>query len=343
MPSNNNDRLTHDELSVLCWELAKLNKAGIPWADSAELLLENTDSRRIRLVLEAMRSKMPLGAPLTQVLEETGQFPDYLLHMIKIGEISGRLDQVLEALSLYYKRESALAATIRSAVTYPCVMATLISLIFLILVIRVLPVFSQVFSLLGTGVPPVLLSLMRPDSFGRYLLIGFALLLLAGAILALILFRSERGVKLFSRGAVAACVGRARFSSSMSLMLSSGLPLDEAMERTKVLLSDSPLADAFASCKEKMDSGLSFPKAVSEAGIFTGLEAGMLTMGFRTGNSEAAMNELAERNQEEADLQLNRLLSRFEYALVIILCGSVGLILLSVMLPLLSMLSSIGG
>ena len=255
----------------------------------------------------------------------------------------GRRDQVLSALSDYYRRESAPLDAIRRAVTYPAVMATLIALVFLVLVSRVLPVFSQVFSQLGAGLSPVAAALLSSGSTGQIIAYILSGLLLAGAGALLLFFRGERGVRLFSRGATVEAVARGRFSSAMALMLQSGLPLDEAMERTSELLEGSPLAERFLDCRRRVSEGASFPCAVEDAGVLTGLQAGLLAAGFRTGVSEEAMAELARRCQAEADERLSRLLSRFEYLLVIVLCAAVGLVLLSVMLPLLGVLSAIGG
>lgn len=186
-------------------------------------------------------------------------------------------------------------------------------------------------------------ALLGSGSTGQIIAYILSGLLLAGAVALLLFFRGERGVRLFSRGATAEAVARGRFSSAMALMLQSGLPLDEAMERTSELLEGSPLAERFLDCRRRVSEGASFPCAVENAGVLTGLQAGLLSAGFRTGVSEEAMAELARRCQAEADERLSRLLSRFEYLLVIVLCAAVGLVLLSVMLPLLGVLSAIGG
>ena len=335
--------LTADELSVLCWQLSLLSRAGVPWTECAGLLLEDGQPPRVKAALTQLQGPLSEGVPLSSAMEAAGTFPPYLLLMVEIGQLSGRLDQVLSALSDYYRRESATLDAIRRAVTYPAVMAALIALVFLVLVSRVLPVFSQVFSQLGAGLSPVAAALLGSGSTGQIIAYILSGLLLAGAVALLLFFRGERGVRLFSRGATAEAVARGRFSSAMALMLQSGLPLDEAMERTSELLEGSPLAERFLDCRRRVSEGASFPCAVEDAGVLTGLQAGLLSAGFRTGVSEEAMAELARRCQAEADERLSRLLSRFEYLLVIVLCAAVGLVLLSVMLPLLGVLSAIGG
>lgn len=173
-------------------------------------------------------------------------------------------------------------------------------------------------------------------------------LLAVGAVILLVLSRRQGAgaqsveARLLGKGKAAQAVDRSRFSSAMALMLSSGLPLDEAMERTVHLLEGSALAPALKDCQSRMEQGEDFYKAVTACGLLDGLQAGLLGAGFRSGVPEQAMEELASRCSEEADERLSSLLSRLEFALVLLLCIAVGLVLLSVMLPLLGVLTAIG-
>ena len=343
MNQTNAKTLTADELSALCWQMAQLGKAGVPWSECAALLLEDSQPPRLRAALERLREPLSMGEPLSAAMEQAGDYPPYLLRMVAIGQAAGRLDRVLSALSDYYRREAATLDAIRRAVTYPAVMAALIALVFLVLVARVLPVFSRVFAQMGAGLSPAAAVLLGSGSGVKYAAYALAALLLLAAAALILLFRGERGLRLLGRGKAAEAIARGRFTSAMALMLQSGLPMDEALDRTGQLLSDSPLAPAFADCRRRTEEGTSFPRAVEESGLLGGLLAGLLSAGFRTGAPEEAMAEIARRCQNEADEHLSRLLSRFEYGLVIALCAAVGLVLLSVMLPLLGVLSSIGG
>lgn len=335
--------LPGDELSALCWQLAQLCRAGIPFQDSASILLQDAAAPRVRAVLERMAPPLAAGEPLSVAMEEAGGFPPYLLRMVVIGQTAGRLEQVLLALSDYYRRESATNDAVRRAVTYPAVMAALIALVFLVLVLRVLPVFAKVFTQLGTGLSPMASALLTAGSVGKYVAGGLAVLLLVAAVVLLALFRQGKGMEFFTRGNVGRAVARSRFASAMSLMLQSGLPLDESIQRTEELLTGTVLHGPVGVCREKVAEGVSFPKAVEEAGILTGMQTGLLAAGFRAGAAESAMDEVAARCQAEGEEHLSRLLSRFEYSLVVVLCTAVGLVLLSVMLPLLGILSAIGG
>ncbi|MCI2106468.1 MAG: type II secretion system F family protein [Intestinimonas sp.] len=334
--------LSAEELASLCWELALLYRAGLSGMDSAALLAEESQPPRVAEALRDLSGRLAGGGTLSAALRESGRFPAYLSGVVELGEATGRMDQVLSALSDYYKREASVTAAVRRAVTYPAGMSALIALVFLVMVVRVLPVFSQVLSQLGASLPPLSLALLGAGSAGRTAALVLAGILLAGALLLLLLFRGDRGMILFSRGAVAWAVARGRFAASMALMLESGLPLDEAVERTSSLLEDSPLASPLANCRVRMAKGTSFPQAVEESGVLTGLPAGLLAAGFRAGAPDQAMAEAAQRCQETAQDRLDRVLSHFEYALVLVLCTAVGLMLLSVMLPLAGVLTAIG-
>lgn len=336
--------LAPERLSLFCCQLSLLLEAGVGSEEAVSLLAEDAPDAQGRALLAGLQARLEEGRPLSQALEEAGAFPDYLVRMVEIGQAAGRLDQVFSALAAYYDREAALRDSLRRAVAYPAAMAVLVAVIFLALVSRVLPVFEQAFAQLGVGLSPLAQGLLRFGTAGRYAA-GVLVLVLAAAGVTLLLRAQGRGSAfgvLFAKSAPARAVDRSRFASVMALMLSSGIGLDEAMERAGQLLSGSALAPDLARCRQALEEEGSFPRAAERSGIFTGLQAGLLSAGFRSGASERAMEELARRCQEEADGRIAQLLSRFEYALVAALCLVIGLVLLSVMLPLLGVLSAIG-
>lgn len=340
--------LSADALSVFCYQLSLMMHAGIGSEEGVEVLAEDAADPGSKALLGSLHAALLDGAPLSEALRASGAFPGYMVRMVEIGQAAGRLDQVLSALAAYYRRESETASAIRRAVLYPAVMAVLVAAVFLVLMTRVLPVFQQVFEQLGLTLSPAARALMAAGTAGQYVGGALVVLLAVGAVILLVLSRRQGAgarpmeARLLGRGRAAQAVDRSRFSSAMALMLSSGLPLDEAMERTVRLLEGSALSPALADCQARMEQGEDFHRAVTGCGLLDGLQAGLLGAGFRSGVPEQAMEELASRCQEEADERLSALLSRLEFALVLLLCVAVGLVLLSVMLPLLGVLTAIG-
>ncbi len=343
--------LSADQISVFCYQLSLMQKAGVQAEEGISILLEDATTNWEKSLYARIHDELLKGNPLSVALTESRAFPSYMLRMVEIGQASGRLEQVLVALSEFYQRESATQSAIRKAVAYPVFMAVLISLVFLVLMSQVLPVFEQVFDQLGMTLSPLAQSLMGLGDASQAVAAVISVVLILVAVFTLYLLYTKPGIvlsrklglSLFGKSLSQQAVFRSRFASAMALMLSSGIPIDEATERTSLLLEGTPLESKLKTVQAQLEEGVSFHKAVEEQNILTSLQSGLLAAGARAGVSEHAMEELARRCQEEADERLASMLGKFEYSLVLILCLSVGLVLLSVMLPLLGAMTAIGG
>lgn len=337
-----------DALSVLCYQLSLFLKAGIGLEEGLGLLVQDAPDGKASAVVAQLCRALAAGESFSVALERQGSFPVYMVHMIEIGQISGRLEQVLDALYRYYRRQGELNFAVRRAVFYPAVMSVLVCSLFLVLIARVLPVFQQTLAQTGVSLSPLAHGFLRTGEYGKYLAGGLAVMLALGAAILLLWshYKGKRGQvlgsSLLSRGAVGLAVKRSRFTNAMALMLSSGLPLDEAVERAGKLLDGTDTSPLVAQCHAQMEAGISFAKTMGNSGLLDGMQSALLDAGFRTGNPERAMEEVASRCQEDADERITQIITRTEFALVAGLCLSVGIVLLSVMLPLLGILSAIG-
>ncbi len=335
-------KLSYDELATFCYQLSLMMRAGIGSEEGVSLLVEDASSNA-KVLLESVHTHLSDGLSLSKSLEKTGSFPSYMLRMIEIGQVSGKLDKVLTALSSYYERRSDTTKAIRKAVSYPATMSVLVAIIFLVLVSRVLPVFGQVLGQLGLSLSPVAQSMIAFGSSGN-VIVGVVVVLIV--IMGVVLFftmRENAYTNIISKTKTGKLIDRSHFASAMAMMLASGLTVDEAMDKAIDLLSESALIEQFKKCRDLTEKGTRLPDAAAETEVFTRTQTGILSAGFRAGVPEQAMEELAERLQEESDEHLGQLLGRFEYGLVVALCVVVGIVLLSVMLPLIGVLSSIGG
>ena len=219
--------LSPDELSVFCYQLSLMVQAGIGSEESVGILADDARNPREQALLRQIHKVLMEGESLSKALESTGVFPNYLLRMVEIGQISGRLEQVLSALSTFYRRESALRQSLRRAVAYPAAMAVLIAVVFLALVSQVLPVFEQVFRQLGVSMSPVARGLMAFGDVSKYVAAVFAVVLILAAGYLLWLFRSQKGQaamsRLLSHTGPSQAVDRSRFSAAMALASSTGI------------------------------------------------------------------------------------------------------------------------
>ena len=141
-------------MSVIFTELGLIVKAGIPISEGILMLSEDEPNAETKEMLRTIYDKVDVGESFALAVRESESFPEYAVEMITIGEETGNLENVFTSLSTYYERRDALAKTIRSAVFYPTMLMSMALIVVLVLIIKVMPIFSDVFKRLGSSMPP---------------------------------------------------------------------------------------------------------------------------------------------------------------------------------------------
>ena len=343
--------LSNTDISSITAPLALMLHAGLRVGDAISLLSEDEPDEQRRALLTGMADAVDEGASLPEAMSATGRFPTYVTALLEVGERTGRTEEALTALSDYYNGRERTVRRIRSALTYPIILLLLMLAVIVILLSRVLPVFDEVYTSLGgqlTGIAGGLLLLGKwLDSIMPLLccllaavLILFALFSLhegfRGQVLAL--WHKHRGDRGISRK-----MNDARFAQALAMGLASGLPLEEAAELSAFLLRDVPSAQKrFETCRTMLESGTSLATALHDAGMLPRSACRLLEVSLRSGSGDATMADIAANLSEEADLALEELVAKVEPSLVLVTSVLVGAILLSVMLPLMNIMSAIG-
>ncbi|NMB93736.1 MAG: type II secretion system F family protein, partial [Flexilinea flocculi] len=150
------------------------------------------------------------------------------------------------------------------------------------------------------------------------------------------------GWRLFSTGKLGRKIAQARFSSAMALAMNSGLNDDEALQMAEKLIGNKNSSQKITECRQKIQNGKKFTDAIMETGILTPLFSRMLSIGFKTGVADNVMSEIANRSEDMVNSEINALINKVEPTLVIIMSVLVGMILITVMLPLTGIMSTIG-
>ena len=341
--------LSNMEISSFCSQMAMILKAGISTMEGIALMLEEAADPEEEKLLKLMDETLQSTGSFYEALSSTQAFPDYMLHMVQIGEYTGKLDEVMSALSSHYEREASISQSIKNAVTYPLIMVFMMLLVILVLVTKVMPIFNQVFVQLGsemTGFSRMLMNM--GTAINRYSIVFIALLILA-AVFILYGTRTQSGRNMcrnlgykfsFSR-AVYEELASCRFASGMALTLSSGLNPERSMELVDSLNDDPHFQKKLNNCQSHINDGKDLTDALFASGIFTGMYARMASIGSKTGSMDQVMDTIASLYQDNIDNRMNNILATLEPTLVILLSLIVGVILLSVMLPLMGIMSSI--
>lgn len=342
-------KLSVDELAAFAGQMALVIQSGLPVLDGLEIMHDDAENDGERAILAAMLDVFRETDSLSQAMAAAGVFPAYMTGMVNTGEVTGNLDRVMTRLEGHYRRESSLRASIYQAVVYPVILSIMVTAVVLILLVQVMPVFNRVFQELGTRMTglPLVLSRVGNALSG----VGFAVIVavLALAVMLLIAGRTDRGAARLQAWAYRLPGLRrmwqdeaaARFAAHMSLVLVSGLTVDEGLDMAAELVPDPDFARKLADCRERMEDGASFSLALRQSGIFSGMYAQLIEMGSRTGNVDEALEKVADLAQTELDNRIDTRIARLEPALVIVMSVIVGGILLSVMVPLMSIMSAL--
>ncbi len=339
-------QISNDDIASLCLELSLLLHAGVSTGDALSLLSEEGDRRGM---LKAMAERVDSGETLSAALRESGAFPTYVCGLVEVGERTGRTEEALSALSRYYEDRVRLSRRVRSALLYPAVMLALMLVVIGVLLVRVLPIFDDVYASLGgrlTGVAAGLLTL------GRWLEGVMPVLYLVVAALALVVLLFSvvgplrRGVVSLwqrTRGdrGVSRKLNNARLAQALAMGMASGLPVDEAVALSAGLM-EGGAKKRCESCRKRLEDGESLGDALKRSGLLPARQSRLLELGQRSGAGDASMEKIARDLSEEGEAALDALVGRVEPALVLVCSMLVGLILLSVMLPLMHIMSAIG-
>ncbi len=343
--------LSEEQISVFCRSLAMMLRSGVTMQEAVELFVQDGDdaSPLLHSTAQQMEKALGEGQSFAQTARDTGAFPEYALGVFSMAELSGRLDEVLDRLADYYDRQHALNERLRSTLTYPVALLLMMCCVLSVLVFSVLPMFVRVYnSLTGSLAASSYAYVLAASLIGRVSLVLAVAVSAVLLVLAVMLHTQKGREKLngpmersrFTRKA-ARQLAVSQMADTVSTMLASGAEEDSALEQCIRQTSHTGLRTALQACRSDMQQGTGMAQAFLRHKVLPPLYARMLQGGSESGSLPAAMESVALRMGQEAENALCRLIDDIEPVLIGFLTVSVGFTLLSVMLPLLGILSAV--
>lgn len=340
--------LSNEEAASFCAQMASILGAGISTLEGISLLREDAPTKEEQRILTTVYEALLTTGTLSSALTAAAVFPAHLVKMTALGEKTGRLDDLMQSMNRYYERKADTAAAIRHAVTYPAVMVLMLVAVITVLITRVLPVFDQAFAQMGAEMNPAAQLLLE---FGRLLsryAVVLAVLLGAAGLLILFFAKTGTGRRLTGHffaalpfaGKTALQSAACQFAGVLSLSVHSGFPTEEALSVAAEMNQSAPFSRKIDHCRTLLSQGMSFADALVHAGIFSGTDARMLKISAKTGCMDRELDRIADRLEDQLQSRIARMLSTIEPAIIVVLSVITGSILLSVMLPLLGILSA---
>lgn len=334
-------------VSAFCSSISMMLHAGIPAGESCALFAQDQTGPAAQAA-KAISEAMAAGKTFAEASAESGAFPEYALGVFRTAEYTGRLEEGLGGLAVYYDRQHALTQRLRSTLIYPAALMLLMCGVLGVLTFFVLPMFESVY----TGLTGSLTASSYAYVIWAGVIAKVSLVLAAAASAGLLIAAGRAGTE-SGRQSLRRALEKNRFTAkafrtlaasqlagTLSTLLSSGMDTDEALAMAKDMTSHGAVASALEGCMEDMQQGMGLADSLFRHGVFTALYGRMLAGGAESGHLEEILAELASRMSREAEEELSGLMDAVEPVLIGFLALSVGLTLLSVMLPLLGILGA---
>ncbi|MDI3257078.1 MAG: type II secretion system F family protein [Kyrpidia sp.] len=345
-------RVRVQDLAVFCRQFAALVRAGVPAGRSLAILAAQTENRTLKGALEEVEGEVRRGNSLqTAFGGHSRVFPPLVVHMVGAGELSGQLDVMLDRLALFYERERATRQKIVSALTYPLVVLVVAVGVSLFLLVSVVPTFAQTFAQQGVALPlPTRITLGLSHFLIQqwYLVLG----LTAGAAASWwAIGRTPQGRRWQSRLALALPVfGKlnrknavARFARTFATLVRASVSILDALELTKKVIGNALFEDALTDVQKDLRSGEVLGAALGRHGdLLPPLVTQMIAVGEETGTLDELLDKLADFYDADVQEMSARLSTLLEPVMILFLAVVVGLIILSVYLPMFQMMNFVG-
>lgn len=334
--------LSDAEISAFCQQIGMIIKAGLPTYYGISILRDEASDEHTKEFLNSIYEPMEKGITLGVAISETNVFPEYMVDMIRLGEETGRLEEVLDSLAIYYEREADIKASIRQAVTYPLIMSLMMLVVIVVIITQVVPVFTHIYEELGSGLSGTALVLMNISNvLNKYMLVFVIAFVILG-VAVYFLSKTAIGKTFFLRHHLSMSIAASRFANCMYLALSSGLDTDRSLEMAEKLIDNPYMLEKIRMCKTHIKHGEGFVKSLLLSGVFSKIYSSIITIGYKTGSIDDVMHNISIAYEEETDEELRHFISVLEPTLIIILSFIIGVILISFLLPLLGIMASIG-
>lgn len=336
-------KFSNGEISAFCEDLAMLIDSGVPEEDAIIRMAEDSGSK----LAEIIRYKYDLS--LSKAVAESMAFPEYMVSMIEVGEATGRVGTVLIKLSEYYDRQEENENRISSLIIYPSTLMFILSGVLLFIAIKIFPVFRDVYQSLGgviSGSSEGLITFATIISWGL-----FVICLTMGAASVIIYKKWEKSLDkqktagTFSRfsyvGKIIYEIELAKFTTAFSSYYSSGIDVETAMTYGLKLVYDKNLSGKIARCIARIQNGADIATAFKEEGIYASSNNRTLFSSFTAGKLSEGLESMANEEWRLVDENLQDVTDTIEPAITLGLSVIVGILLISIMIPLIGIMTAI--
>jgi type IV pilus assembly protein PilC len=340
------------ELAIFTRQFSVMINAGLPLVQCLEILAGQQQNKVFARILSGARATVEGGSTLANALRQYPRVFDALYtNMVEAGETGGILDGILQRLATYIEKAVKLRRAVQSAMVYPSVVLVIAAGVILLLLWKVVPIFATLFVGLDVALPlptRIVIGLSRTVA-------SFAWILVVAACLAAYAlkryYRTPGGrmridsliLKLPVLGLVMRKIAVARFTRTLGTLISSGVPMLEAMEITARTSGNAVIEHAILQVRSAVEQGRTLVDPLRETGVFPNMVVQMIGVGEQTGALDAMLQKVGDFYEDEVDAAVADLLTAMEPLMILFLGVVVGGIVISMYLPLFTLIGKLAG
>ncbi|HUG44510.1 MAG TPA: type II secretion system F family protein [Acidobacteriota bacterium] len=345
-------RVSSKELALFTKQFSVMLEAGLPLVQCLGIMAEQQENQTFRAALVTVREDVESGSTLADALRRHPKvFDNLFVNMIAAGEAGGVLDIILTRLAIFIEKAVKLRRSMLSAMIYPVAVLSFAVIVVFVIMVWVIPVFVTLFQGLDAPLPLPTRIVMQVSAYTRFFAIPIIALAVIGGFGLRSYYGTETGrlavdslvlqVPIF--GVVLRKIVIARFSRTLATLLNSGIPILDGLEITAHTAGNRLIQDALMLVRKEVAEGKTLVDPMKRSGVFPNMVTQIVGVGEQTGELDQMLSKLADYFEEESDVAIANLLTLMEPLLIIFLGVVVGGIVVSMYLPIFSLISHLAG
>jgi type IV pilus assembly protein PilC len=344
------NRISFQDIVLITRQFAIMLDAGLTLIASIEIIIKQTTKPALKKMLQEIEHSLRNGKTLSNTLESFPKFfSNFYISLVKSGEASGKLDVILNKLSLHLENERLFQQTVRNALMYPIAVISAMLVMIFAMFTFVMPQILKLYDSFEVELPATTLAIKNISNFMNMfwpIIVG----VLGVIILSAVRFKkSSKGKEMFDRislrlplfGKIVKISGLVDVTRTLSILISSGVPILDSLKIVTNVNSNIVFKRAFINIKDKVEKGMSIGTAMQNEDIFPESLIQMTIVGEQTGSLDLTLKKISDYYQSESELAVKGLLTLMEPAILVVLGIVVGFLVVSVITPIFSLTTSL--
>ncbi len=340
------------ELVIFTRQFATMIDAGLPLVQCLEILGDQQDNPTFRGIIREVKSDIEQGSTFADALRKHEKpFDSLYVNLVQAGEIGGILDTIMNRLAVYLEKADALARKVKGAMVYPTTVLVVAVLVVVLMLVKIIPTIEKMFADFGGQLPGPTQVVINISHWMQNWL-GFFMVVTVAVLMAY--FQARKRVPKFRRatdmlalklpvfGSLLRKVAVARFSRTLGTMVASGVPILDGLDIVAKTAGNMVIEEALYHVKAAISEGKTIAEPLSESQVFPGMVVQMIAVGEETGARESMLSKIADFYDDEVDAAVDALTAMLEPAMMVVLGGTVGGLLVAMYLPIFKIADTVG-